>query len=155
MYVHSVVMGRRPDNKIILSCLVLSRPSLCALTSSSFSPVRSYLILSLSLSLSACSHLILFLSRALLLNHPSLFPFLPPLSKSSSVTILVENKVQEWPVWKVLTPDVWYTSFSSLHCTSVWGEWMGWWVYIICAEEILILSLYRCIESCWLHFHTI
>ena len=26
MYVHSVVMGRRPDNKIILSCLVLSPP---------------------------------------------------------------------------------------------------------------------------------
>ena len=24
MYVHSVVMGRRPDNKIILSCVVLS-----------------------------------------------------------------------------------------------------------------------------------
>ena len=42
MYVHSVVMGRRPDNEIILSCLVLS--------------------LSLSLSLSLCLSVCLCLS---------------------------------------------------------------------------------------------
>ena len=47
MYVHSVVIGRRPDNKIILSCLVLSclslsLPGMCLPGKPHQSPKQNY-----------------------------------------------------------------------------------------------------------------